>query len=102
MTNGAPIAVFSEQGSEAWNKHMRAYKSGPAARARQTSIEENLQDIFQRTMIKTHPKVASKKRQVTCNGCMKICHTIRSCPKRIVTVKANEESEIKSCFLPIS
>ena len=30
ITGGAPIAIYSEQGSEAWNKHIRAFKSGPA------------------------------------------------------------------------
>ena len=32
-TGGAPIAIYSEQGSEAWNKHIRAFNLGPAARA---------------------------------------------------------------------
>ena len=100
ITNGAPIAIYSEQGSEAWNKHIRAYKSGPAARARQTSIKENLQDIFQRIMIQTDPRVASRKRQVVCNRCGKVGHTIRSCPKRVTTVMDSEDASIDSCFLP--
>ena len=45
ITNSAPMAIYSEQGSKAWNKHIQAYKSGPAARACKTSIKENLQDI---------------------------------------------------------
>ena len=100
ITNGAPIAIYSEQGSEAWNKHIRAYKSGPAARARQTSIKENLQDIFQRMMVKTHPKIASQKRQLVCRRCNKLGHTIRSCPMHISTVKDFESTTIENCFLP--
>lgn len=38
ITGGQHIAEFSEQSSEAWNKHILAFKSGPGARARQTSI----------------------------------------------------------------
>ena len=64
ITKGAPIAIYSEQGSEAWNKHIRSYKSGPAARARQTSIQDNILDIYNRMMIQTHPQIASRKRQV--------------------------------------
>ena len=51
MTNGKPIAIFSEQSGEAWNKHIKAYKSGCASRARQMSVMVNTLDIFQRMMI---------------------------------------------------
>ena len=34
INEGKPISMFSEQPGEAWNKHVRAYKSGPAATAR--------------------------------------------------------------------
>ena len=98
ITNEAPIAIFSEQGSEAWNKHIRAYKSGPGARARQTSVQENILDIFNRMMIKTHPKIASRKRQLVCMRCNRLDHAIRSCPMRLSTVKDFEATTIQSCF----
>ena len=98
ITKGAPIAIFSEQGSEAWNKHIRAYKSGPAARARQTSIKENILDIFNRMMIKTHPKIACQKRQLVCTRCNRLGHTIRSCPLRVESVLDWEATRVQSCF----
>ena len=33
MNDGKTIAVHAEQSGEAWNKHIRTYKSGPAFRA---------------------------------------------------------------------
>ena len=42
LTEGKSIAVYAEQCGEAWNKHIRAYKSGPSSRARQCSIETNV------------------------------------------------------------
>ena len=95
---GESIAIFSEQGSEAWNKHIRAYKSGPSARARQTSIKENINDIFNRMMIKTHPKIATQKRQVSCKRCKRIGHTIRSCPSLVSTAIDWEHARIQQCF----
>lgn len=98
ITKGGPIAIYSEQGSEAWNKYIRSFKSGPAARARQTSIQENILDIFNRMMVKTHPKIASRKRQVLCTFCNKVGHTIRSCPLMVSSVLDWEKSRVQACF----
>ena len=98
ITKGAPIAIFSEQGSEAWNKFIRSFKSGAAARARQTSIQENILDIFNRMMIKTHPQVASRKRQYKCSRCNKMGHTVKSCPMSVTCVWTLEKSRVESCF----
>ena len=46
ITDGLPIAEYSEQSIESWNKFIRAYKSGPAAKARQMLTKMNTQDIF--------------------------------------------------------
>ena len=99
LTNGAPIAVYSEQAGESWNKHIRSFKSGSAARARQTSIMLNTQDIFQRMMIKSHPAVASKKRNVYCKRCNRIGHTVRSCMMDVATVHDAEQTSINECYL---
>ena len=99
MNNGKPIAAYSEQSSEAWNKYIRAYKSGCSSRARQFSIRVNTQDIFQRICIQSHPLIASKKRQYCCSKCHKIGHTIRSCTLGVPTVDTLEISEIQACFI---
>lgn len=99
IMDGAPIAIFSEQGSDAWNKYIRAFKTGPAARARQTSLKENILDVFQRMMIMTHPKIASLKRQLVCKRCNKLGHTLRSCPKFMSTVLDSEHTAIQTCFV---
>ena len=98
ITEGSPIAIYSEQGSEAWNKFIRSFKSGPAARARQTSIQENILDIFNRMLIKSHPEVASRKRQSKCNQCGKLGHTVRSCQLLVMHALNREKSRIQSCF----
>jgi hypothetical protein len=98
ITGGAPIAIYSEQGSEAWNKHIRAFKSGPAARARQTSIQENIHDIFNRMMLQTHPKIATRKRQVQCGRCERLGHTIRSCSLLVSSVLDLEATRVQKCF----
>ena len=64
INQGRPIAIYSEQGSEVRNKYTRSYKSGPALRARQTSIKENILDIFNRMTNKSHPTIASRKREM--------------------------------------
>ena len=42
MLDGGPIVVWSESGLEALNKHFKNFRS----RARQTSVESNLEDIL--------------------------------------------------------
>ena len=81
LADGEPIGIYSEQGLEAWNKHIRAFKSGPATRARQMSIEINNYDVYIRMFLLSHPSVYGKRRQVYCKECLKVGHTTRSCPK---------------------
>lgn len=99
MTEGKPIAVYAEQSGEAWNKHIRAYKSGPAARARQCSIRLNTADIFTRMLVQSHPRMAAKRTIHQCKECKKYGHTIRSCPENISTVLNWEMSYIASCYI---
>ena len=61
LAGGKPIGVYSEQGIEAWNKMIRAYKSGPAARARQMNVSINIYDIFIRMFLVSHPTMFNKK-----------------------------------------
>ena len=98
LTDGTPIAIYSEQSGEAWNKYIRAYKSGSAARARQSSIKMNTRDIFTRMMIQSHPTIAAKKRQLLCSRCNRIGHTVRKCPSQVSTVYDAEQTEIRGCY----
>ena len=97
ITDGLPIAEYSEQSIESWNKFIRAYKSGPAAKARQMSIKMNTKDIFQRMMIKTHPAIALKKRQLFCDSCKQLGHTVRSCKINVPYVENAEEAQTSYC-----
>ena len=70
ITEGAPIAVWSECAVEAWNKHVRNFRCGAGCRARQNSVENNISDIFVRMLVTSAPAVAKvrdtvlkKKRQ---------------------------------------
>ena len=77
MTEGSPIAVYSEQSGECWNKFICAYKSGMSCKARQMSVQVNTKDIFTRIMIRTHPEIASRKRVLKCSKCSHTGHTAR-------------------------
>ena len=70
ITEGGPIAVWSESAIEAWNKHVRNFRSGAGCRARQNSVKNNINDTFVRMLITSAPAVAKvrdttlkKKRQ---------------------------------------
>ena len=71
ITEGAPIAIYTEQAGETWNKHIRSDKSGTAALARQCPIKFNTQNIFTRMMIQSHPYIARQKQHVKCSICGK-------------------------------
>ena len=64
-----PIAKYSEQSQEHWNKFVNMYKSGCGAWARQHRVFVNLADIFTRMLRMTHPIIASKKRAIRCSKC---------------------------------
>ena len=98
LTDGKPIAIYAEQSGEAWNKYIRAFKSGPAARARQLSIELNTRDIFTRMMLQSHPSIAMKKRQIHCIACGNVGHTMMSCKTRMSIVHSEEESGVWDCY----
>jgi hypothetical protein len=98
ITEGNPIAIYSEQPGEAWNKYIRSYKSGPASRARQSSIKANTQDIFTRMVMKSHPMIASKKKDVQCKVCGKVGHTVKSCPTNNQDVLDEETAFIQTCY----
>lgn len=99
MAGGAPIAVYAEQSGEAWNKHIRSFKSGPAARARQCSIRKNTQDIFTRMLVQTHPIIAAKRKLNQCKRCEKYGHTVRSCPLKKQMDLDEERIFIESCYI---
>ena len=99
LTNGEPIAQYSEESGESWNKFIRAYKSGTSCKARQMSIKVNTRDIFCRLMIRTHPLIASKKRMLLCTTCGLFGHTCRSCKEGVEKVQSEEEFMKNNCFL---
>ena len=63
ILEGKPIAVWSESGLEAWNKHVRNFRSGAGCRARQNSVQNNIHDIFVRMLVTSSP-VISKARSM--------------------------------------
>ena len=46
MLDGGPITVWSESGLEAWNKHIRNFRSEAGCRVRQALVKSNLEDIL--------------------------------------------------------
>ena len=78
MTYPEPIAIYSEQSQEHWNKHLSRFKSGTGARARQHSVKTNINDVFARMLHLSNPLVASKKRSITCGKCGELGHGAKS------------------------
>ena len=72
------ISIWSESPVESWNKYVKAYESGVAAKARQTSMKENLRDILQRMLIQSNPTIAARKPRPLCSICGEVRHTARS------------------------
>ena len=66
FNDGDSVANWSESPVESWNKYVRGYQSGIGSKARQTSIEENVHDIFRRMLISSHPVIASKQLLLGC------------------------------------
>ncbi len=94
LNNGNPISVYSEQGSEAMNKAIRAIKSGTSCRARQMNLQVNTRDIFIRMWFRSHPVVALQRRILRCSRCDSVGHTARSCQADINLVQSYEASMI--------
>ena len=74
MTQGKPIATYAKQPGEAWNKHIRAFKSGPPSRTGQRFIKIKVikvitLDIFSQMLLQSHPVVISKKKLLQCKNC---------------------------------
>ena len=98
MNYGLPISMWSESPIEAWNKFIRAFKSGPACRARQHSIQVNILDTFTRMLVSTHPKIAAQKRLLVCSICKETGHTARKCINNLQQVYTEEEQDIQDMF----
>ena len=83
---------------EAWHKYMRAFKSGVSCRARQSAVDDNLQDVFTRMLDMTYPKIVKYIADFQCSLCKENGHTSRLCV--IVEGPQNEEdAEISSFYL---
>ena len=92
ISGGQPIAAYSEQAQEHWNKNIQKYKSGCGAKARQHSVKLNMQDIVKRMLTLTHPCIVSKRRQLSCSKCGEIGHTSRS--KAHHVDRSNEDEKL--------
>ena len=69
MQQGKSIAKYSESALEAWNKHIRAFRSGPACRARQNSAANNIHDVFVRMLIMSSPLIQKHNAVKSMLGC---------------------------------
>ena len=78
MIHPQPIADFSEQSQEHWNKYISKFKSGSGARTRQHSVKVNIKDTFARMLQMSHPLVAVRKRTMICGICGEYGHSARS------------------------
>lgn len=65
IMEGKPIAIWSENGLESWNKHIRNFRSDAGCRLHQTSVSANIHDIFVRMLITSAPAIAHARRNVS-------------------------------------
>ena len=92
INNGTSISKWSE-------KYVRSFQNGPAARARQCSIKDNLKDVFTKMLIRSHPAIAEKYPRPLCSICGEVGHTARSIRhKRQFDVPTCEKSIIDSVY----
>ena len=89
MQDGGPIAIWSESGVEAWNKHVCNFRSGACCRARQTSIQANINDIFVRMLISSAPIISKIRQDLV---------TQRRQSSSVAYVSNEEESLIQSMY----
>ena len=94
MNMGKSIAKWSENPLESWNKHVRAFQSSVASRAKQTSVKSNIHDILKRMLISSHPLVASKRPRPSCSICGQHGHTARSSRHKNEEVMLSTEKEM--------
>ena len=99
MNGGKSIGRWSENPLESWNKSIRSFQSGPAARARQNSMKNNLHDILKRMLIRSHPSIAAKYPRSTCSICGEIGHTARSSRHKLSSVPSQEDAIIASFYI---
>ena len=99
MNGGKAISMWSENPLESWNKSIRSFQSGPAARARQNSMKNNLHDIFRRMLIRSHPSIAAKYPRPSCSICGEMGHTARSFRHKLSSVPTHEDSIIASLYI---
>ena len=95
---GHSIGKWSESPVESWNKHVRSFQSGPAARSRQLSVKDNIHDIFRRMLIMSHPEIASKRPHPSCSVCGEVGHMARSSKHTKVSVSSEEQARIESMY----
>ena len=98
INNGTSISKWSENPLESWNKYVRSFQSGPAARARQCSVKDNLKDVFTRMVIRSHPAIADKYPRPLCSLCGEVGHTARSIRHRRLNVPTCEKTTIDSVY----
>ena len=66
MNDGEIVAQWSESPVESWNKQFRSYQSGVATKVRQSSVKENIHNIFHRMLTSSHPVIAFKRPRLSC------------------------------------
>ena len=95
--NGLPIAIWSECPLESWNKFVRSFQSGTAARARQSKVKNNIHDVLRWMLIASHPEIASKK--IRPSICGEMGHTARSSRHKFSMFLLKKKIVLDRCIL---
>ena len=104
----APVAIYSEQAQEHWNKYLTKYKSGPSARERQHSVSLNVLRHFCQNVVDDTPHGSWEKKTGYCgkdtlaNG-MHLTHIKGKmrCMKVSIPIKLYSFFNIHSLFMYI-
>ena len=85
---------------EAWHKNILAVKSGSACRARQFFAEDNLTEIFAKTLNMPHLKLFKYLTDLVYNTSHEAGHSLRSGNYIEEGPQSREDDEINSFYQP--
>ena len=95
LNGGRGLGMLSEEGLETIHKLLRRYRE---TRARKTSLDDNLKDVFHLLLLRSDPRVRDMFPKLYCSRCKVHGHTVRKCTVGSAANPMTEEDQIVLSF----